>query len=320
MVRMINSSTMLLAEEGQRRNIEPIFFKDIDPSIMLLEYQDHRELVYFSRTNRQGAVTNKVFENKILTTAMLRRGGFPVPAEIQTDDIAAAEQFMAQHEAVVVKPLGNTGGIGITTGITTAAELAPAFERALNNSNIKEDYQRAIVQQHLSGEDCRVLVVNQQHLFAIERIPAHVVGDGQHTIDELVTLWNDTRKTECRIKLGAETEELLIKQQLALDSVPAANQRVLLAYVSNYHAGGQLRDVTDALGKEIRETALAIARYFDSSLVGIDFMTPDVAHSAGMVIELNGTPDLTIHHEPDEGKPRNVAGCVIDMLFPETVK
>ncbi|MEX2054658.1 MAG: ATP-grasp domain-containing protein [Candidatus Andersenbacteria bacterium] len=320
MARTLNSSTQLLIEESQRRQIEAVFFKDIDPSTVLLEYQNHRELIYFSRTDRQGSVINKVLENKMLTTALLRHGGFNVPSEIQTDDVAVAEQFLEKHSKVVVKPLGNTGGAGITTGITTREELAPAFERALNNSNIKEEQQRAIVQEHVEGEDCRVLVVDQQHLFGIQRIPAHVTGNGQHSVQELVNAWNDTRKVECRIKLGEETQELLTKQNLTLDSIPAPGQHVTLAYVSNYHAGGQLRDVTDLLGEEVRRVALEMARYFGIGIVGIDFLSPDITQSAGVVIELNGTPDITIHHQPDEGESRNVAGCVIDMLFPETTQ
>lgn len=320
MTRELNSSTVLLVRESERRSITATSFKDIDPSTVLLEYQDHRELIYFSRTDRQGSVTNKVFENKMLTTELLRRAGFPVPAEIQTDTMAAAEAFMREYKTVVVKPLGNTGGTGITTGITTRDELEPAFERALNNSNIIEEQQRAIVQQHVAGDDCRVLVIAQQHLFAIQRIPAHVIGDGQHTISELVQQWNDTRKPECQIKLGVETDELLTKQQLALSDIPATGQHVLLAYVANYHAGGQLYDVTETISEDMQQTALAIARYFHIDIVGVDFISSDITSGAGIVIELNGTPDLTIHHEPDQGSPRDVASRVIDMLFPETAK
>lgn len=318
MARSLNASTQILIDISVQRGIDVIRFLDIDVSVALLEYQGHRELIYFSRTDHHGSVTLKILENKGMTTALLRRGGFPVPEEILTADLAAAEKFLAQHRQCVVKPLGNTGGIGITTGITTRQELARAFARAVASSLIKEEPQRAIVQQHAAGDDCRVLVVGQQHLFAIQRLPASVTGDGEHTISELVAAWNVKRKEECRIQLNEAAHELLAKLQLTVASVPELQQRVQLAYVSNYHAGGRLRDATDELGDEIRSQALAIARYFDIPVVGIDFMSPDIRRTAGVVIELNGTPDLTIHHVPDEGSARDAGGAVIDMLFPET--
>lgn len=293
-------------------------FPEIDPSTFFLEYQGHREHIWFSRTDHHGSVTLRLLENKPLTIALLQQEGFPVPEEILTDDIRAAEEFLKRHGRVVVKPVSNTGGIGITTDITTPEELARAFNRARTLSNVTDEQKRAIVQQHLAGEDCRVLVINQKHLFAIQRIAAHVVGDGQTTVNDLVTAWNATRKVECHIQLSELTDELLAKQHLTLDSVPAVAQRVLLAYVSNYHAGGRLRDVTDELGDDIRETALRAARYFNMPIVGVDFMTDDHTRTAGLIIELNGTPDITIHHFPDEGVARDVAGPVIDMLFPET--
>lgn len=293
-------------------------FAEIDPATFFLEYEGHRERIFFSRTDRHGSVTLRLLENKPLTIAVLKQQGFPVPEEILTDDIGAAKEFLHRHRRVVVKPVSNTGGAGITTDITTTEELERAFTRARTMSNVTDARQRALVQQHVAGEDCRVLVVNQKYLFAIQRIAAHVVGDGRATVKELVAAWNATRKVECHIQLNELTDELLTKQQVTLESVPAAQQRVLMAYVSNYHTGGRLRDVTDELGDEIRTMALEAARFFNMPIVGVDFMTSDHSRSAGVIIELNGTPDITIHHFPDEGKARNVAEKVVDMLFPET--
>lgn len=313
-----DNTTDVLTKEAERRGITPVFFPDIDPKTTLFEYKGHREYLFFSRTDHHGAVTLRIFENKSMTTTLLKRGGFPVPAEILTADLDEAKAFLATYQRVVVKPLSNTGGIAITTDIRSEEQLARAFDRARDRSNLSDVARRAVFQQHVDGRDYRVLVVNQQHTFVIERIPAHVVGDGVHTITELVATWNATRKPECRVRLDELTQELLHDQDLTLSDVPSPAKHVLLAYVANYHSGGQLRDATDELGEAAREIALNVARYFDVPLVGVDFISPDIATTPGYIIELNGTPDITIHHFPDEGQGRDVSAAVIDMLFPET--
>jgi cyanophycin synthetase len=227
---------------------------------------------------------------------------------------------MRQYDRVVVKPLGNTGGVGITTGVDTKKLLVTAFERARASSTLSDRRRSAIFQQHVEGNDCRIIVVDQQRVFAIQRIPAHIIGDGQETTAALVAAWNATRPPECAIELNAAAHELLVAQGLTESSVPPPGQQVRLAYVSNYHAGGKLRDITDELGQNIVATAKAVARYFAVPIVGIDFITPDHRTTVGVIVELNSTPDITIHHQPDEGEPRDVASVILDMLFPETAK
>lgn len=312
------SSTDYLIHAARQRGVDVVAVPGVDDNLVLLELGDHRECLYYARTDHHGAATMKAFENKLFTTALLRRGGFPTPAEIYTDNLDEAAAFMRQYGRVVVKPLGNTGGIGITTGVDTPELLATAFERARSSSNIADPQRRAIFQQHVTSNDCRILVVNQQHVFGIERVPAHVVGDGQRTIAALVAVWNARRPPTCIIKLNAAAHELLAQQQVVVDSVPTGGQHIQLAYVSNYHSGGSLRDVTDILGEKIVATARAVAQYFAVPLVGIDFLTHNPSTDVGVIIELNGTPAITIHHRPDEGQPRDVSSVIIDMLFPET--
>lgn len=313
------SSTDLLVAESQRRKIETIFLSAVDPGMVQLVHSTHQELIYFSRTNGLGSVTMRAFDTKPITSALLRRGGFPVAEELVTADLEEAVTFMHHHQRVVVKPIQATGGAGITTGITTEPLLRRAFEWARLVHTEAGAERRVVVQQHLEGEDCRVLVVNQKHIFATQRLPAAVTGDGQQTVAHLVAAWNATRHPGAVIQLNEKAQELLSSQQLTVASVPAAGQHVLLSYVSNYHAGGRLRAVTNELGSEIRQMALAVAQYFSVPLLGIDFMTPDHRKTAGTIIELNGTPDITIHHFPDEGEKHDVASVIIDMLFPETI-
>ena len=312
------SSTTLLINEAKRRNIAVISFPDIDPNTIILELGSHREPIYFSRTDHNGTVSSKITNNKILTTSILRHANFLVPDDIITDDIKEAETFLAKHNQVVVKPIGNTGGTGITTDVTSTSQLHKAFELARDLSFVKNKKRRAIFQQFVPGDDYRILVIGKRHIFSIQRIPAEVIGDGKLSVSELVNQWNLQRKSECGIQIDDIAQRLLQQQNLSLLDIPQNNQQVRLAGVANYHSGGSLHDATHLLGEEVKQIAIEVANYINLDVVGIDFISPDITNTPGHIIELNSTPDLTIHHVPDKGQPRNATGAVIDCLFPET--
>jgi cyanophycin synthetase len=44
--------------------------------------------------------------------------------------------------------------------------------------------------------------------------------------------------------------------------------------------------------------------------------TPEKNDPNGAVIEINSSPGLRMHHYPAEGRPRDVAGHIVDQLYP----
>lgn len=314
----ILNSTELLVEEATRRGISTTSFSDIDPNVHVFELNGHREPIYFTRTDHGGAATHRLTNNKIICTRILRQAGYPVPEDLITNDLAEAEDFLTRHQQVVVKPISNTGGSGITTDVTTPAQLKDSFEEARDLSYIRNVERKAIVQQFVPGDDFRVLVIDMTHIFSIQRIPAHVIGDGKLSVEQLTAKYNKQRIPACHIKLERTAKRLLQQQDLSPTSIPALEQHVRLSGVANFHAGGRLHDATDIIGPTVKQMAIAIAKYFNSPIIGIDFISPDIANQPGYIIELNSTPDLTIHHTPDQGESRDATGAVIDMLFPET--
>lgn len=314
------NSTELLVNEAKRRGITVIDFPDSDQDTFIFELNGHREPICFSRTDYNGTVTNRITNNKFITAALLRRGGFPVPDDLITNEITEAETFLNKHKHVVAKPISNTGGTGITTDVTTPELLRESFKLARDLSFIKNDERKAVFQQFVAGQDYRVLVINKQHTYSIHRIPAHVIGDGIHTVTQLAKQTNIHRKPECQIELNTKAERQLRQQSLTFTSVPKINQHVRLAGVANYHSGGTLSDATDVISQTVKLLAIEVAKYFKLAIVGIDFISEDITKTPGYIIELNATPDLTIHHFPDEGQPRDPAAAVLDFLFPETAK
>src|SRR5262249_43925088 len=159
-----------------------------------------------------------------------------------------------------------------------------------------------------------------------ERVPAHVTGDGKHTLKELVDIANqDPRRGEghekplTKININAESERLIGEQGLSLDSVPEAGKPVYLKYTANISTGGTAIDRTDDIHYSIVETAKRAARVIGLDIAGIDLLTNDIMRpieeTGGAICEVNAAPGFRMHVHPTEGRPRDVATPVLNMLF-----
>ena len=312
----VDSSTGLLLKEAARRNITAVGFPKISPNVFILELGDHREPMYYTSTDKLGHVTFKIFLNKALTDAILLRAVFPAPASLSTDKTADIEAFLAQHQRIVIKPKNSVWGQGVTPGLTAAADIPAALDLAQSFNG--HGAKKVICQEHIDGDEYRLLVVGMEQVLVVHRIPAHVLGDGVSTTHELIDHWNETVQDDRKIVITKQVEALLKSQQQSVDSVPKKDERILLKLVANAHAGGIVEDATDVASEEAKETAREIARYFNVAVVGVDCISPDITQGIGRVIELNSTPDITLHHNPTSGEPRDAAGAIMDVLFPET--
>src|SRR2546428_949657 len=160
-----------------------------------------------------------------------------------------------------------------------------------------------------------------------QRVPAHVIGDGEHTVRELVDITNrDSRrgigheKVLTRIKVDSAAEELVRRQGFDLDDIPPKETFVKLAATGNMSTGGISIDRTWEAHEENIEIAEEAARVIGLDVAGIDFLTPDISkpvrETGGAIVEVNAAPGFRIHTHPTEGDPQYVAKPVVDMLFP----
>lgn len=314
-----DTTTELIVREATRRGISSQPISETDPNVVVLKKGERRELVYYSCTDQLGHVMFKVFLNKPLTDAMLKKAGFPVPDELVTDDTSEIKAFLAKHSRIVIKPLNSVWGQGVTPGISSESELETAIELAQSFNKTKGE-TRVLCQQHVTGTEYRILVVNQKHMFAVHRIPAHIEGDGVSLIEDLVANWNVSVREERKINITKRVQKFLKEQEYDPSSIPAKGEKIYLKQVANAHAGGTVCDATAAIGEEARAIAIEVAKHFNAPVIGIDCITPDITKTIGHIIELNSTPDLTLHHYPTEGQAQDPAAKIVDMLFPETAK
>ncbi len=196
-----------------------------------------------------------------------------------------------------------------------------AFEAAKNVS------RSVIVEKYIVGEDYRLLVIDYKLVAAAKRTPAHVVGDGKSTIQKLIDQVNsDPRrgygheKVLTQIDINDLTLSILKEAGKTLETVLKKGEVFNLKDTANLSTGGTAEDVTDVVHPYNVFMAERIARIIDLDICGIDIMTTDIGkplpETGGAVLEVNAGPGFRMHLAPAEGLPRNVAGHVMDMLYP----
>ncbi|HEU0116301.1 MAG TPA: cyanophycin synthetase [Thermomicrobiales bacterium] len=316
-------STGAIVAEAERREI-PVMRLDPLRSLVQLGHGCRQKRVWATVTSATANIAVDIAGNKELTNRMLHEVGIPVPRSLVVRDVeeavAAARRI---GYPVVLKPLDGNHGRGVMIDLADEAAVRDAFPIADRESRAGP----VVVESFIKGKDYRILVVNNQVVAVAERVPAHVVGDGAHTVAALIDLTNaDPRrgvgheKILTRIHVDTQTRDLLAKQALTPESVPADGRFVQLKLTGNMSTGGTSIDRTDDIHPDNVEIARQAAMVVGLDVAGIDFITSDIAVSVretrGAIVEVNAGPGFRMHTHPTEGHPRHVGRAVIDMLFP----
>ena len=266
------------------------------------------------------AVAESIGQDKDLTKRLLHAAGVPVPLGQPVETVDEAWQVALKVGLpVVVKPQDGNQGKGVTVNITDRAQLEEAYKNAV-------EYGTVMVERFLPGHDFRLLVVGDQLVAAARREPPQVLGDGQHTVRELVDLVNlDPRRGEghatslTKIRLDDIALARLAAQDLTPDAVPAKGQRVVLRNNANLSTGGTATDVTDDVHPEVAARAVAAAQMVGLHICGVDMVAETVLRpleeQGGGFVEVNAAPGLRMHLAPSYGKPRNVGQAMVDRLY-----
>ncbi|MDQ3141257.1 MAG: cyanophycin synthetase [Bacteroidota bacterium] len=316
----LGPSTASLIEEATARGIPWIRLNKY--SLCQLGYGRNQRRIQATVTSQTSNIGVEIAGDKEDTKFLLQQAEIPVPkGEIVRSEIGLQEAIDYVKYPLVIKPVNGNHGRGVTTNIRTWDQALDAYHSAKRISN------SVIVENYITGEDYRILVINFKLVAAAKRLPAQVVGDGIHTVNELVDITNsDLRrgygheKVLTNITVDDITLKLLEHKNMTLDTVAPKNEVLILKDTANLSTGGTSIDVTDILHPSIVFMAERISRIVGLDICGIDFMTEDISRPinevGGSVIEVNAGPGFRMHLAPAEGLPRNVAAPVIDMLFP----
>ncbi len=321
--RALGPSTASLVKAAEQRNIP--WLRLNEQSLIQLGHGKFAQRIQATVTGRTSYIAVELAQDKEETNKILANCGLPCP---QQELVRSADRAVRAAERlgypVVTKPYNGNHGRGISIGLKTADEVRAGFTAAAEHS------ASVLVESLLSGDDHRLLVVNGELIAATKRTPGRVIGDGAHTIAQLVDIVNqDPRrgvgheKVMTRIEMDAQADLMLNRQGLSPDSIPAKDQEVLLRSTANLSTGGTATDVTDVIHPDNREMAVRAVTAIGLDVGGVDFLCSDITESykapqnAGAgICEVNAAPGFRMHVAPSEGTPRDAAGPVIDMLFP----
>ena len=289
-------------------------------SLVQFGWGSRQRRIQAAEIDSTSAVAESIGQDKDLTKRLLHAAGVPVPLGQPVDTVEEAwEVALKVGLPVVVKPQDGNQGKGVTVNITDRAQLEEAYKNAA-------DYGTVMVERFLPGHDFRLLVVGDQLVAAARREPPQVLGDGQHTVRELVDQVNlDPRRGEghatslTKIRLDDIAVARLAMQDLTPESVPAKGQRVILRNNANLSTGGSATDVTDDVHPEIAARAIEAAQTIGLHICGVDVvcetMLKPLEEQSGGIVEVNAAPGLRMHLAPSFGRPRNVGVPMVDELY-----
>jgi cyanophycin synthetase len=319
--RALGPSTSSLVKAAESRGIP--WLRLNEQSLVQLGHGKYQQRIQATVTGRTPHIAVELASDKEETNKILGSLGLPVPrqelVQTETGAVRAARRI---GFPVVTKPYNGNHGRGISIRLTSDEEVIAGFNKA------KEISRSVIVETYLEGDDHRLLVVNGELVAATRRTPGHVVGDGVHTIRQLVEIVNqDPRrgvgheKVLTRIELDAQAEMMMARAGVDADTVPEQDRVIYLRSTANLSTGGTATDVTDIIHPDNRDMAVRAIRAIGLDVGGVDFLSTNIAESyrniGGGICEVNAAPGFRMHVAPSEGKSRDVAGPVIDMLFPQ---
>lgn len=280
-------------------------------------------------TSHDTYISPLMMENKVVTKKVLAQAGFKVPASLQCQslDEAAILFHQVQNKPIVIKPKSTNYGLGITIfqeGIDDKETFLEAIKLAL-----KED-KEVMIEDFIQGTEYRFFVLNGETRAVLLRVGANVIGDGIHTIAELVAQKNDNplrgdgKTTPLKkIELGDIEKIQLQEQGYTTESVVETGVQVFLRANSNISTGGDSIDVTDEMHDSYKQIAADIAKAMYAKVCGVDLIVPDKAVSAAHrhdsygIIEANFNPMMMMHIYPAVGTSRRLTHDILRMLFPE---
>lgn len=265
---------------------------------------------------------------KDLCKELLLKFGFPAPqgnvCYTEEEAVKAAEDL--NKYPLVVKPVSGHKGQGVTTRINNIEQVKKAFNSLIENLPEDAEWDGAIVEEMVMGTDHRLLTVGGRFAAALQRVAAYVDGDGEHTIKELIEEENkkevrldNARSPLCKIKIDESLIDHIEKQDLTVDSIPKAGERITLRTVANISAGGVSINVTDKIHPDNIRLAENIAKYLRVTCLGIDFLAEDISkswrESPCNIIEINAGPGVFMHLAPAQGGSINVPDMIIKHFF-----
>ncbi|HRF28997.1 MAG TPA: cyanophycin synthetase [Azonexus sp.] len=290
-------------------------------SLVQFGWGSKQKRIQAAETSFTSAIAEAIAQDKELTKKLLHASGVAVPYGRPVED--EDDAWVAAQEVglpVVVKPQDGNQGKGISVNLTSEEQVRKAYRVAIE---FRDDI---MVEKYLPGHDWRLLVIGNKLIAAARRDPPLVIGDGTHTVRELVDIVNsDPRRSDghatslTKIRFDEIALARLAEQGYTADSVPPRGVRVILRNNANLSTGGTATDVTDDVHPDLAAAAVAAAQTVGLDIAGIDVVCDTILKpledQGGGIVEVNAAPGLRMHLDPSFGKGRDVGKAIVDMMY-----
>ena len=317
----LGPSTGSIVQAAVARNIP--FRRLTEGSLVQFGWGSRQRRIQAAEIDATGAIAETIAQDKELTKKLLDAAGVPVPMGRSVSD--PEDAWAAALEVglpVVIKPKDGNQGKGVTVNITTREQIVAGFHAA---AEFRDD---VMVERYLPGHDYRLLVIGDKLVAAARRDPPFVVGDGVHTVRQLVEEVNkDPRRGEghstslTKIRFDDIALATLAARGLNADSVPDKGQRVVLRNNANLSTGGTATDVTDDVHPDVAARCIAAAHMVGLDICGVDLVCDSVLkpieEQHGGIVEVNAAPGLRMHLSPSFGKARPIGEAIVSTMFAE---
>ncbi|MDB2089787.1 bifunctional glutamate--cysteine ligase GshA/glutathione synthetase GshB [Clostridium paraputrificum] len=314
-------STQILMKEAIKRGIK---FEVLDREDNFISLEKNGKLEYIkqaTKTSVDNYATVLAMNNKVVTKKILDKKDVRVP---KGEEFTSIDESIRRIEKyvnlpVVIKPKSTNFGLGISIFPDGGGkeELTKALDFAFSKDNT------VLIEEFIKGKEFRFLVIGDKVSGILHRVPANVKGDGKHTIEELIEIKNKDSlrgkgyKTPLE-KIEIDTSVLLYLKNHNRDiyTVLKEGEEVFLRENSNISTGGDSIDFTDVIPNRFKEIAIKSAKSIGAKICGVDMVIEDYTDERSNygIIELNFNPAIHIHSYPYEGKERNVAKDILNLL------
>lgn len=318
-------SSFAIALEAWRRGLEVTFTA---ADLHLYTVSDGEKDVDFNFSRPDSHTPRKDYlrlDKKNETNTILASHGIPSPRGKLLEVSGRTQEqlrFIASEIGypLVLKPNQGSMGRGVFSGLKDWEELLAAFQESTN----MQKQQSILIEHHHTGDDYRLLIVGNQLISAVKRIPANVIGNGKSTVEELISAKNDRRLRNPflgsgLLKIDYEVHKCLSEQGLTVESIPENKRKVTLRRVANASAGGDVKDVTDLIPENIKEAAITAVRVLPNIFIaGVDVLYDASDEENYVIIEINSRPQIGVNMYPSIGTGRDAPKAILDSFFPDS--
>ncbi len=306
----LNPYSMVIINEARKRGIR-VDILDADNNIYGLSHGGICITCRESLTDLTSSIAMSRCNDRHTTVRLLEEAGLSVPEQVLTTKLPENMEFMDKHGSIIVKPRLRVHGFGTTVGVSTKEDLQKAIKAA------KKIHYEVLLEEMMSGQEMRVIVIDFKVVAAAIRHPPIVVGNGEHTILELVEKQSRRRQQatqgECSIPIDKDLTETIQSAGFELKDILPKGKELQVRNTTKQRYGGTWHDVTGELNTELREAARHAAIALDIPVVGLDFIVNAPSEPEYIIIEAMERPYL-VNYEPQPAAER-----FIDFLFPQSI-